>query len=636
MKIKSIHLYNHSGERRDLNFNLNGLNVITGKSATGKSAIFEIIEYCMGKSEFKVPEGVIKEKVSWFSVIYSFESEEFFIAKPAPASGNSSCSKVMFRRGINIIPPDYKDLRQNADDEYVVNILSDALGIESNHTNVDLEHSRDTFRVNIKHTFYYLFLKQGLVTNKDQLLYKQNESFQPQAIKDSFPIIFGGVDDEQIVKERRLRVLERDLKILNKRIQGFQDNDSENFDQARRLYLEALNFDLVEGDFDENFTLLEIIQYLKEVLKVKSNIVNFSGGADIDKVESEIKKLKSARRNVLEELNYLKVSKKHTLGFNYEVDEQLNRLKSIYIFENINEIAFNNLEGGNIFKSISNEIESLEQELSSSNIEIPFLGGLIDDLESRIVEINKKIAEQELSLSSLLMLSDGGDNSILDQQNLVKGRISFFLETVQVSSIDVGVVRERDRCQDSITRLKNDIAGESFDIKLNSVLSNISIFLTQYLRDSETEFSEYPARFDLKNLTLVFDRVGRPIQMNRTGSAQNHLSHHVDTYLALHKYADTAHRPIPKFLMIDQPSQVYFPTVESYQALDGSIDNMVDGDIEAVTKFFKKLYDFSIHEVKDFQIIVTEHANLSDDWFQDSLVELPWKKPPALIPEDWL
>ena len=32
---------------------------------------------------------------------------------------------------------------------------------------------------------------------------------------------------------------------------------------------------------------------------------------------------------------------------------------------------------------------------------------------------------------------------------------------------------------------------------------------------------------------------------------------------------------------------------------------------------------------------VTEHANLREQWFQDALVEKPWVKPPALVPEDW-
>ncbi|EPC3806387.1 DUF3732 domain-containing protein [Enterobacter ludwigii] len=36
-----------------------------------------------------------------------------------------------------------------------------------------------------------------------------------------------------------------------------------------------------------------------------------------------------------------------------------------------------------------------------------------------------------------------------------------------------------------------------------------------------------------------------------------------------------------------------------------------------------------------FQLIVTEHANLRDEWFQNALVEDPWTKPPALVPEHW-
>ncbi|MCH7315554.1 DUF3732 domain-containing protein [Acinetobacter sp. ANC 3882] len=635
MKIKSIHLFNNSGERRDLNFNLNGLNVITGKSSTGKSAIFEIIEYCMGRSSFNVPEGVIKEKVSWFAVIYSFEDEEIMIAKPSPVHGNSSCSKVMFRRGVNLIPPEYEDLDPNTDDDYVVDTLSDALGISNNHTNVAVHHSRDNFKVNVKHTFYYLFLKQGLVTNKDQLLYRQNESYQPQTIKDSFPIIFGGVDDEQIAKERRLRDLERELKILNKRVKNLQDDSAENLQQAKQLYLEALSVNLIENKLDEVFSISEVIDALSGVQDYKGNIVRGLVDLDINLIEGELKDLKHKRRELLDNLKYLRENEKYTLGFNREVDEQIDRLRSIYVFNSIKESMFDNFPDGNIFTSINNEIKSLEEELNSSNVEIPFLGELIENIENKIFNINSEIEEKELRLSSLLVLNGDGNNTIVDQQNLVKGRVSFFLETFQFSSIDTGVVNDRDRCQDLIERLKKDIDSESIDIKLDSVLSNISIYLSQYLKNSETEFSEYPARFDLKNLTVVFDRLGSPIKMNRTGSAQNHLSHHVDTYLALHKYAHTANRPLPKFLMIDQPSQVYFPTVESYQQLDGTVESMVDGDIEAVTKFFKKLYDYSKYEVKDFQIIVTEHANLSDDWFQQSLVEIPWKKPPALVPLNW-
>ena len=87
MKISSIHIYSHDGQRRDLRFKVNGLNVITGRSSTGKSALSEIIEYCMGRSSFNVPEGVIRDKVAWFAVIYQFENEQVMVAKPTPPGG---------------------------------------------------------------------------------------------------------------------------------------------------------------------------------------------------------------------------------------------------------------------------------------------------------------------------------------------------------------------------------------------------------------------------------------------------------------------------------------------------------------------------------------------------------------------
>jgi hypothetical protein len=47
------------------------------------------------------------------------------------------------------------------------------------------------------------------------------------------------------------------------------------------------------------------------------------------------------------------------------------------------------------------------------------------------------------------------------------------------------------------------------------------------------------------------------------------------------------------------------------------------------------LLKFTQEDVPGFQLIVTEHANLRDQWFQDALVEQPWTKPPALVPQNW-
>ena len=74
----------------------------------------------------------------------------------------------MLRRGEQLLIPKFGDLAVNTDDDSIVDLLSRLLKIPENRTEVALEHSR-TSDANVKHTFYYLFQKQGLVANKDQL-----------------------------------------------------------------------------------------------------------------------------------------------------------------------------------------------------------------------------------------------------------------------------------------------------------------------------------------------------------------------------------------------------------------------------------------------------------------------------------
>jgi chromosome segregation ATPase len=56
-QIAAIVLYSFHGETRIIPFKLGSVNVITGKSETGKSALADIVDYCLGRSTFTVFEG---------------------------------------------------------------------------------------------------------------------------------------------------------------------------------------------------------------------------------------------------------------------------------------------------------------------------------------------------------------------------------------------------------------------------------------------------------------------------------------------------------------------------------------------------------------------------------------------------
>lgn len=141
----------------------------------------------------------------------------------------------------------------------------------------------------------------------------------------------------------------------------------------------------------------------------------------------------------------------------------------------------------------------------------------------------------------------------------------------------------------------------------------------------------------MRNLTVVVQRPGNPVPMIRTGGGANWLAYHISALLALHHYASKYNVPIPRFLILDQPTQVYFPSQTAYEAVAGDVKLMQksDADLVAAKRLFEVLLNFTKTMVPGFQLIVTEHANFPDDWFQEALVEEPWMDPPALVPKDW-
>jgi DNA repair ATPase RecN len=59
MQILAIVVYSHGGQRRVIPLQPGRLNVITGESRSGKSAVLEIVRYCLGSEELRAPVGII-------------------------------------------------------------------------------------------------------------------------------------------------------------------------------------------------------------------------------------------------------------------------------------------------------------------------------------------------------------------------------------------------------------------------------------------------------------------------------------------------------------------------------------------------------------------------------------------------
>jgi hypothetical protein len=645
MKIKSIHIYSHGGERRDLQFRVDGLNIITGRSSTGKSALSEIIEYCMGRSSFNVPEGVIRDKVAWFAVIYQFEREQVLVAKPTPPSGGASCSTAMLRRGTELHAPSFEELAVNSDDEAVVTLLSRLLGIPENRTDVALEHSRDSYAATIKHTFYYLFQKQGLVANKDQLLYRQNEQFQPQAIRDTLPILLGVSSHDRYELESTLRIAQRDLRLNDKLLEQARDAIDTSHYKAIGLYSEAKAVGVI-GSAAPDINADRIIDALSSALSWKPEKISEDDGSRISRLEEELVQLRKDRREAQARIDAARQFSKRAGGYESEATEQLDRLTSIKALPknpDTGEWQWPFSEPNLALESpiatvLLNELQSLDAELQIATGQRPKLDAYLSELDGKAQEIAGTIKSKEAELSAAIASNDviaqmGTRNNAAAR---VVGRISLFLENLAPSEERARLEGEHRRLKLRVEDLEKRIGADDSNERLNSILNIISAQVTHYVQKFEAEFRDFPARFDLSNITIVFDRPERPVPMSRTGGGENHLAYHLSALMALHLFAVKNNRPIPRFLLIDQPTQVYFPSEQVYKDADGSIQKTeADADLKAVRRLFELLLKFTQEDAPGFQLIVTEHANLRERWFQDALVEQPWTKPPALVPEDW-
>lgn len=645
MKIRSIHIYSHDGQRRDLRFKVDALNVITGRSSTGKSALSEIIEYCMGRSSFNVPEGIIRDKVAWFAVIYQFEKEQVLIAKPTPPGGGASCSMAMLRRGAQLQVPEFKDMAVNTDDDNIVELLSRLLGIPENRTEVALEHSRDSYDANVKHTFYYLFQKQGLVANKDQLFYRQNEQFQPQTIRDTLPILLGVSSHDRYELESKLRIAQRDLKISNKKLEQARNAVDTSHEQAISLYSEARSVGVI-SHFDGNPNADGIVDALRSALSWKPETVPDDDGSRISLLEEELSQLRQDRRDVQTRIDAARQFAKRVGGYESEAAEQIDRLASIKALPknpDSGEWQWPFSERNLAMESpvatvLLNELESLDRELRIATGQRPKLEAYLTELAGKADGIASAIKQKEAELSAAISANEviaqmGTRNNAAAR---VVGRISLFLERLLPNEDLARLEAENHRLNNKVKQLEKQIGADDSSERLTSILNNISANVSQYIQKFDAEFSSYPVRLSLPQLTIIFDRPERPVPMGRTGGGENHLAYHLSALLALHLFAAQNNRPIPRFLLIDQPTQVYFPSEQVYSNADGSVQKTeADADLNAVRRLFELLLSFTQKDVPGFQLIVTEHANLRDQWFQEALVERPWAKPPALVPEEW-
>lgn len=81
--IKNIILYPKNKEKspRFITFIEDKINIITGTSQKGKSAIINIIDYCLGSGDCNIPIGLIRDTTEVFALYVKINEDFYFIGR---------------------------------------------------------------------------------------------------------------------------------------------------------------------------------------------------------------------------------------------------------------------------------------------------------------------------------------------------------------------------------------------------------------------------------------------------------------------------------------------------------------------------------------------------------------------------
>src|SRR5437016_9840167 len=78
-------------EARVVSFAETGINLITGFSRTGKSAIIKIVDYCLGSRTCSIPKlGPIRRSAGWYGIVMLTEEGYKLFARRDPDAQEST------------------------------------------------------------------------------------------------------------------------------------------------------------------------------------------------------------------------------------------------------------------------------------------------------------------------------------------------------------------------------------------------------------------------------------------------------------------------------------------------------------------------------------------------------------------
>lgn len=640
---------------RIINFVPGKVNVITGASRTGKSAIIPIIDYCLASSDCSIPIDTIRDYASWYGIVFQTSTEQILIARRVPF-GNTPSNDFYFLQGNNINIP-FELTNGNENSQGVKLILNAISSVPYFSLTANNEKNSYDSRLSFRDLMALNFQNQDIVANQNILFYKTHAHEHRERLRNWFPFILGAETLEILQARQRLQVVEKKLSQLNRELEKTKSVSSSwmaNMLGNMKLANEyGLHQELVSDEMTQE-ELLSIAKHVLENIPTHSqtkfeNIENANN--ELLKMEAEDARLSaeiSISKKRLKDVERLKLG---LMEYGNSIQTRVNRLHISQWLENIaihsekcptcgsKEHPNSVIE----IKKISSAFKKYEDE-STRTAEIPTsflreeerleqeLRVLLDQYKSHqkqfdILVAKDKIAQEEFQQKKNMYLFLGH----------LKASVETFESLMDGSEFQQEIATYLEEYNILIQRIDADGVKRRIDRATGIISSGILVHLKTL--DVEEKYRVIAPKFDIKNLNIqVQSNDGHWHYLGEVGSASNWVSFHLALMCALQEFfLNQPISPVPNFVIFDQPSQVYFPKLKRENIDNEEYDPKVDDeDVDAVKKMFRTLAKSILEKNGAWQCIVLDHVDDSIYGNIDGVHEVDvWRNGNKLIPEEW-
>lgn len=639
--IHEIGVIDKQGIKHPVNFQ-SGLNVVTGKSSTGKSALIEIFDYCFGSDENTIPKGVITQNASIYYVALVANEQDMVIARDPDIA-----KKAFFRRVETFntaeVDRDYfnssyfrplREFKKHLRDFFLdIDDVDESLAARENRRS-----NQKASTPSIRSFSSFMLQHQNLVANKHALFYRFDEKEKRDQAIEHTKVFLGLVDQKFFHLSQENERLSADARRLERQKET-NKRTSESYKQKVEPVLSQLY--ALMGFEDEPVSLAKVLQHPQDAKDQLDRIIVAERiNHNSDAMTQRYEQLKLERNQKTAELRKLQ-RQAASIGKHIQEEErfvdnikQVSSPKHVHISTSVCPFCHTKKDG------LRHSAEKLQQAITKVSGNLAQARPMKAKFESSLIEVHRSTEVVSRALTGLnkqIAEIEKAEKQLTEQKSLYesivmqKAKLFALLDTLNMAD-DAELEKEIKELKKQLKKITDALKKYDVQKGLAQASNKVNAYMAEIGSHFDFEASYKPINlhfsfetFDLYHLTPE----GEKIYLRSMGSGANWLYCHITLFLAMHKYfAELGERcAIPSLLFLDQPTQVYFPNFnrdnsatfeeqkaqESEQRKSLNVRQNIDEDVEAVEKLFSQLSIYC-NELKltngySPQIIVTDHAD---------------------------